>query len=98
VKCHSPGDRGRAGAADDAAESCDGELSLSPVRRVNGLAICFYAPKGFLVRMVPDTLPRLNDLSISWGVLLFALRRLAVAGVISAWLPRCMPAGDFKRI
>jgi len=61
-------------------------LSLSLFGGLAGLAILFCA-KGFLVGLVPDTLPRLHDLSISWGVLLFALGASLVAGVIFGLAP-----------
>jgi ABC-type antimicrobial peptide transport system permease subunit len=44
------------------------------------------ATKGFLLQMVPESLPRLNDISISWSVLLFALG-LSVAGAIFGLAP-----------
>jgi hypothetical protein len=39
------------------------------------------------VRLVPASLPHLNDVSISWGVLLFALGVSLVAGVIFGLAP-----------
>ena len=56
-------------------------LLLSLVGGVVGLAILF-CTKGFLVRLVPDSLPRVNDVSISWPVLLFALVASLAAGAI----------------
>jgi predicted permease len=61
-------------------------LLLSLVGGMAGLAILFCA-KGFLVRLVPDSLPRLNDISISWGVLLFALGACLFAGMIFGLTP-----------
>jgi predicted permease len=61
-------------------------LLLSLVGGVAGLAILF-CTKGFLVRLVPDSLPRLNDISISWPVLIFALVASLVAGVIFGLAP-----------
>ena len=46
-----------------------------------GLAILF-CTKGFLLRLVPESLPRLNNISISWPVLFFALAATIAAGVI----------------
>src|SRR6185437_2618623 len=46
-----------------------------------------FCTKGFLVRLVPDSLPRLNDISISWSVLLFAFAASLVAGVIFGLAP-----------
>jgi hypothetical protein len=37
--------------------------------------------------MVPESLPRLNDISINWSVLLFALGVFVVAGVIFGLAP-----------
>jgi predicted permease len=61
-------------------------LFLSLLGGVAGLAILFCA-KGFLVRLLPDSLPRLNEVSISWGVLLFALGASLVAGAIFGLAP-----------
>jgi predicted permease len=61
-------------------------LCLSVLGGIAGLAILF-CTKGFLVRLVPDDLPPLNDVSISWGVLLFALGASLVAGAISGLAP-----------
>lgn len=59
---------------------------LSLVGGAVGLAILF-AAKGFLVQLVPESFPRLNDISISWGVLLFALGATLGAGVIFGLAP-----------
>ena len=40
-----------------------------------------------LLRLVPDSLPRLNEISISWSVLLFALGVSLLAGVIFGMAP-----------
>jgi len=61
-------------------------LVLSLVGGLAGLAILLCA-RGFLVRLVPDSLPHLNDISISWGVLLFALGASLVAGAIFGVTP-----------
>lgn len=61
-------------------------LLLSLLGGIFGLAILFLA-KEFLVRLVPDSLPRLNELSINWGVLLFALCASVVAGLIFGLAP-----------
>jgi putative ABC transport system permease protein len=61
-------------------------LLLSLVGGIAGLAVLFCA-RGFLVRLVPDSLPRLNDISISWGVLLFALGACLAAGMIFGLTP-----------
>ncbi|MGA2539789.1 MAG: ABC transporter permease, partial [Terracidiphilus sp.] len=61
-------------------------LLLSLLGGVAGLVILFCA-KGFLMRLVPDSLPRLNDISINWGVLLFALTASLAAGMIFGLAP-----------
>jgi predicted permease len=61
-------------------------LLLSLLGGVTGLAILFCA-KGFLLRMIPQSLPRLNDISINWSVLLFALAASVVAGAIFGLAP-----------
>ncbi len=61
-------------------------LLLSLLGGIAGLAILFLT-KDFLIRLVPENLPRLNDISISWGVLLFALGASLVAGVIFGLAP-----------
>jgi predicted permease len=61
-------------------------LVLSLLGGIAGLAILFFA-KGFLVRLVPESLPRLNDISISGGVLLFALGASVAAGAIFGLAP-----------
>ena len=54
-----------------------------------GFAILFVARK-FLLQLVPQSLPHLNDIAINWGVLAFALAVSAVAGTVfglaPAWL------------
>jgi len=61
-------------------------LLLSLAGGIAGLAILFCA-RGFLFRLVPESLPRLTDISISWGVLLFALGACLVAGMIFGLTP-----------
>jgi predicted permease len=54
-----------------------------------GFAILFFARK-FLLQVVPESLPHLNDISINWGVLAFALAVSVAAGTVfglaPAWL------------
>jgi predicted permease len=54
-----------------------------------GFAILFFARK-FLLQLVPESLPHLNDISINWGVLAFALAVSVAAGTVfglaPAWL------------
>src|SRR5438270_1077521 len=61
-------------------------LLLSLFGAVAGLAILFVS-KDFLVRLVPENLPRLNEISISWSVLLFALIASVVSGVLFGLAP-----------
>jgi len=61
-------------------------LVLSLLGGVAGLTILLGA-KGFLLQMVPESLPRLNDISISWSVLLFALAASVVAGTVFGLAP-----------
>src|ERR1700723_259035 len=61
-------------------------LLLSLLGGIVGIAILFCA-KEFLLRIVPDSLPRLNEVSISWPVLLFALLATVIAGVIFGLAP-----------
>jgi len=61
-------------------------LLLSLVGGVVGLTILFCS-KGFLVRLVPDSLTRVNDISISWPVLVFALAASLAAGAIFGLAP-----------
>jgi predicted permease len=56
---------------------------------IAGLAILYIARK-FLLRLIPESLPHLNDISINWGVLAFALAVSVAAGTVfglaPAWL------------
>ncbi len=61
-------------------------LLLSLLGGTAGLAVLFFA-KGFLMRLVPESLPRLNEISISWGVLLFAFGASLAAGLIFGLAP-----------
>jgi putative ABC transport system permease protein len=64
-------------------------LLLFMVGGITGFAVLFCARK-FLLQFVPESLPHLNDISISWGVLAFAIVVSVVAGTIfglaPAWL------------
>jgi putative ABC transport system permease protein len=55
-------------------------LLLSLLGGATGLGALFLA-KDFLLKLVPETLPRLNEISISWIVLLFALGMSVISGV-----------------
>jgi predicted permease len=56
---------------------------------IAGFAILF-STRHFLLQLVPESLPHLNDISISWGVLGFALAVSVAAGTVfglaPAWL------------
>jgi predicted permease len=56
---------------------------------ITGFAVLFSA-RNFLLRFVPESLPRLNDISINWGVLVFAIVVSVAAGAMfglaPAWL------------
>jgi predicted permease len=64
-------------------------LLLFVLGGITGFAVLFFARK-FLLQFVPESLPRLNDISISWGVLTFAIVVSVAAGTIfglaPAWL------------
>ena len=64
-------------------------LLLFVLGGITGVAVLFCARK-FLLQFVPESLPRLNDISISWGVLAFAIVVSVAAGTIfglaPAWL------------
>ena len=68
-------------------------LLLSLAGGLAGLAILF-CTKAFLLHMVPHSLPRLNEVSINWAVLLFALVASLVAGMIFGLAP-ALHAGRF---
>ena len=61
-------------------------LLLSLAGGIAGLAILYFT-KGFLLRIVPESLPRLNEVAINWTVLLFALGAILIAGVIFGLAP-----------
>src|SRR5438874_986582 len=46
-----------------------------------------FSLKDFLLQLVPENLPRLNEISISWSVLLFALIASVVSGVLFGLAP-----------
>ena len=61
-------------------------LLLSLLGGIAGLAILF-CTKALLLQIVPDGLPRLNEVSIDWAVLLFALVASLAAGAIFGLAP-----------
>jgi predicted permease len=64
-------------------------LLLFVLGGITGFAVLFCARR-FLLQFVPESLPRFNDISISWGVLAFAIAVSVAAGTIfglaPAWL------------
>jgi predicted permease len=61
-------------------------LLLFVLGGITGFAVLFCARK-FLLQFVPESLPRLNDISISWGVLAFAIVVSVGAGTIFGLAP-----------
>jgi predicted permease len=61
-------------------------LLLSLFGGIAGLAILLVL-KDFLQRLVPENLPHLNEITISWSVLLFALIASVVSGVLFGLAP-----------
>ncbi|MGA3049891.1 MAG: ABC transporter permease [Terracidiphilus sp.] len=61
-------------------------LLLSLLGGATGTAILF-ATEGLLLRMVPESLPRLSEISIDWNVLLFALFLTGFAGILFGLAP-----------
>ena len=61
-------------------------LLLSMLGGISGLAILSHTRK-LLLQVIPTTLPRLNDISISWTVLLFAFRVSVLAGAFFGLAP-----------
>jgi predicted permease len=66
---------------------------LSLLGGIAGLAILFCV-KGFLLRLLPDSLPRFNEISINSPVLFFALGASALTGAIFGLAP-ALHAGRF---
>jgi len=61
-------------------------LLLSLLGGLAGLVI-LYSTKSLLLKLIPESLPRLNDISVSWNVLLFALGVSVVAGTVFGLAP-----------
>jgi predicted permease len=66
-------------------------LLLSMLGGIAGLAILFFTRK-LLLEIIPATLPRLNEISISWTVLLFALGVSVLAGAFFGLAPALQAA------
>jgi predicted permease len=72
-------------------------LCLSAIGGAAGIAVLF-AAKASLVRIIPEGLPRLNDVTLNWSVLLFATLVTFASGVffgsapaVSARRPATLP-------
>jgi predicted permease len=61
-------------------------LLLALLGGIAGIAILFAAQR-FLLRLVPDSLPRLSAVSISWNVLMFATAVSLISGVVFGLAP-----------
>ncbi|MBV9072883.1 MAG: ABC transporter permease [Acidobacteria bacterium] len=61
-------------------------LVLSLLGTFLGIAILFGA-KSFLLRVVPETLPRATEIAIRWPVLLFSVALALVAGIVFGLAP-----------
>jgi putative ABC transport system permease protein len=61
-------------------------LLLSLLGGASGVAVLFWT-KGFLLRMVPESLAGINDISVSWSMLVFAVAASVAAGVIFGLAP-----------
>jgi len=66
-------------------------LLLSLLGGIAGLAVLFCTRK-LLLQMIPASLPRLNDISINWTVLLFALGVSVLAGAFFGLAPALQAA------
>ena len=53
---------------------------------IAGFAILFCTQR-FLLRLVPESLPHINDIAVGWGVLVFAVTVSAAAGTIFGLAP-----------
>jgi len=64
-------------------------LLLFVIGGISGFAVLFCARR-FLLQFVPESLPRLNDISIGWGLFAFSIVVSVAAGIIfglaPAWL------------
>jgi putative ABC transport system permease protein len=61
-------------------------MVLSLLGGIAALVVLFFS-KGFLLRFIPDSLPQMNEISISWTVLLFALGISLLTGVFFGLAP-----------
>jgi putative ABC transport system permease protein len=61
-------------------------MILSFLGAAAGFAILF-GTRRLILRMIPESLPRLNDISMNWSVLLFALAITIASGIIFGLAP-----------
>lgn len=61
-------------------------LLLSLLGGAIGLVILLFS-KPLLLRLIPDSLPRLNEISVSWGIWLFTFATSLVTGLIFGLAP-----------
>jgi putative ABC transport system permease protein len=61
-------------------------MILSFLGAAAGLAILF-GTRRLILRMIPESVPRLNDISMNWSVLLFALAITIASGIIFGLAP-----------
>ena len=59
---------------------------------IAGFGLLFCAQR-FLLRLVPASLPHINDIAVGWGVLAFAVAVSAVAGTIFGLAPAWLMSG-----
>lgn len=73
-------------------------LVLSGLGGIVGVALVLIM-RGSLVRLVPDTVPRLNDIAVDWGAMTFALAASLIAGVLFGLAPALHVRGlDVTRV
>jgi len=75
-----------AGAARLMRQLLTESLCLSVVGGAAGIAL-LYAVEASLVRMIPEGLPRLNDISLNWTVLAFAAAATFASGAVFGLAP-----------
>jgi predicted permease len=59
---------------------------------IAGFAVLF-CTQHFLLRLVPESLPHLNDIAVGWGVLVFAIAVSVAAGTIFGLAPAWLVSG-----
>jgi len=67
-------------------------LCVSAIGGAAGIALLL-AAKASLVRLIPEGLPRLNDITLNWSVLLFAIAVTLACGIVFG----CAPAVAVRR-